>query len=55
MILIVVILGSIEYSFKKSDIDKYMKEKDNQILKTKDSVLLEENDDIELDEPFKED
>lgn len=52
MILIVVILGSIEYSFKKSDIDKYMKEKDNQILKTKDSVLLEENDDIELDEPF---
>ena len=52
MILIVVILGSIEYSFKKSDIDKYMKEKDNQILKTEDSVLLEENDDIELDEPF---
>jgi len=52
MILIVVILGSIEYSFKKSDIDKYMKEKDKQILKTEDNALLEENDDIELDEPF---
>ncbi len=42
MILIVVILGSIEYSFKKSNLlIKYMKEKDNQILKTKDSVLWE--------------